>query len=834
MSRPPGRPLVPAESGAEPPLWGEYGRRIAILRRVGLFADASSTLLAHVAAALRPIVATPGMVLCREGDTADLFYIIAEGTLAVTIEAGSKNCELARLGPGEFFGELALLRDKRRTATVRAITAAQLWALGEADFRELLAREPDIAAIVERASRLRETANASAVFEVEHRNLATLARGQQRITLGRHQSNDLAFLSRLVSRNHAVVEWAGDHFTIRDLGSSNGTFVNGRRVTRAPLQDGDEVWVADERFIFDRRQIHRPADRRGIRVDVRDVTKMVGGGKTILNRVSLSILPGEFVAIVGGSGAGKTTLMDAISGVSPATGGTVLYNGRDYYASMALYRNSLGYVPQDDIIHTALPVRDTLRYAAQLRLPPDTSGADLDAAVDQTLAELSLTDRGKTVVSALSGGQRKRSSIGVELLTRPRIFFLDEPTSGLDPATDARMMRLMRRLADDGSTVLLTTHATKNVMLCDKVVFLARGGHLAFVGSPQRALQYFTATGFDEIYERLGEEATPEEWASLFRGSTDYAHMLGELPDAATAGKATATADAARFQSLGASGNTGGVARQLRQFSVLTRRAYQIFTQSPLQLVPLLMQPVIISILVLILFRSNAFDPNVENPSPAVSILFFLSFAAFQFGLFDGIQELVKELPIFRRERMVNLAILPYVLSKVVVLAPILIFSEFVMVAVLLLFGRLPSFSPGIYGPMLVTLLLTAFAAVTLGLFASAMVTTNDQASQVMPALILPQVLFSGAILAVPSMNEIGRVLSSLMITRWCFEALGRSAELNDLFANGASPLASATRLQYGETFSRSVQQNWLILATFTVVFFALTCVVLWRKSARA
>lgn len=833
MSRPPAGPTIQAESGTEPQLWGEYGRRITFLRRVGLFADASSTLLAHIAAVLRPIAAPPGMVLCREGDTADLFYIIAEGTLAVTIEAGNKTCELARLGPGEFFGESALLRSQRRTATVRAITAAQLWALGEADFHELLAREPEIAAIVERASRLREAANASAVFEVEHRNLATLARGQHRITLGRHQDNDLNFPSRLVSRNHAVVEWTGDRYTIRDLGSSNGTFVNGRRVTRAPLQDGDEVWVADERFIFDRRQIHRPADRRGIRVDVRDVTKMVSGGKLILNHISLSILPGEFVAIVGGSGAGKTTLMDAISGVSPATGGTVLYNGRDYYASMALYRNSLGYVPQDDIIHTALPVRDTLRYAAQLRLPPDTSPADLDAAVDQTLAELSLTDRGKTVVSALSGGQRKRSSIGVELLTRPRIFFLDEPTSGLDPATDARMMRLMRRLADDGSTVLLTTHATKNVMLCDKIVFLARGGHLAFVGTPRRALQYFAADGFDEIYERLGEEATPEEWASRFRGSADYTHMIGELPVAPNPEMAT-TAAAAQFQSLGASGNTGGIARQLRQFSVLTRRAFQIFTTSPLQLVPLLMQPVIISVLVLILFRSNAFDPNVENPSPAVSILFFLSFAAFQFGLFDGIQELVKELPIFRRERMVNLAILPYALSKVVLLAPILIFSEFVMVAVLLLFGRLPSFSPGVYGPMLVTLLLTAFAAVTMGLFASALVTTNDQASQVMPALILPQVLFSGAILAVPSMNGIGRALSSFMITRWCFEALGRSAGLNDLFANGASPIASATRLQYGETFSRNVQQNWLILAAFMVVFFALTCAVLWRKSARA
>jgi ABC transport system ATP-binding/permease protein len=830
MERHPSAPPAGTASGNGGQLWGEYGRRVAFLRRVGLFYDASPTLLAHVAAALRPLRAEPGMVICREGDPGDQFFLIDQGTLAVTIEAGSQTCELARLGPGEFFGETALIRGGRRTATVRAITAAQLWSLGAADFRELLAREPGIAAIVQRAAQIRESSNVGAVLEVEHRNLATLAQGRQRITIGRGPENDLPFPSRLISREHAVVEWSGDTYTIRDLGSSNGTFVNGRRIAQpTQLADGDEIWVADEHFIFDRRQIHHPADRRGIRVDVQGLTKTVRGGKTILNDVSLSILPGEFVCIVGGSGAGKTTLMDAISGVRPATGGAVLYNGRDYYASMAQYRNVLGYVPQDDIIHTALPVRDTLRYAAQLRLPPDTSRADLDAAVDQTLGELGMTAQAKTVVGALSGGQRKRSSIGVELLTRPRIFFLDEPTSGLDPATDAQMMRLMRQLADGGSTVLLTTHATKNVVLCDKIVFLARGGFLAFVGTPQRALEYFAADAFDEIYERLAGEATPEEWAARFRASPDFAQMLAGQPQAVAAAQADA-----QHQSLGASGNTGGFRRQLRQFSVLTRRAGQIFTQSPPNLMPLLAQPVIISILVLILFRTNAFDLDVENPSASVSILFFLAFAAFQFGLFDGIQEIVKEIAIFRRERMVNLAILPYVLSKVVILAPILIFSEIVMVVVLLLFGRLPAFSVAVYGPLMVTLLLTAFASVALGLCASAAVSTNDQASQIMPALIMPQVLFSGAILAVPSMNIVGEFLSALMITRWSFEALGRSADLNNLFANGTSPIAAATRLQFGDTFSRDVAQNWAFLAIFLVVFFVLTCVILWRKSARA
>jgi ABC-type multidrug transport system ATPase subunit/CRP-like cAMP-binding protein len=816
-------------------LWGEYGRRVSFLRRVGLFHDASPTLLAHVAAALRPLRAEPGMVICREGEIGDQFFLIDTGTLTVTIEAGGRNAELAQLGPGEFFGELALLRGGaqqemgRRTGTVTARTAAQLWSLGTADFRELLAREPQIAAIVQRAAQLRERANSSSAFEVERRNLAVLAQGRQRITLGRDQTNDLAFPSRLVSRNHAVVEWSGETYTIRDLDSSNGTFVNGQRVAQAVLRDGDEIWVADERFIFDRQQIHHPTDRRGIRVDVQGLTKTVRGGKAILNDVSLSIMPGEFVAIVGGSGAGKTTLMDAISGVRPATGGTVLYNGRDYYASMALYRNILGYVPQDDIIHTALPVRDTLRYAAQMRLPPDTSRADVDAAVDQTLAELGMTPHANTLVGALSGGQRKRASIGVELLTRPRIFFLDEPTSGLDPATDAQMMRLMRQLADGGSTVLLTTHATKNVVLCDKVIFLARGGFLAFIGTPQRALQYFAAEAFDEIYERLGNEATPEEWAARFRNSPDYAQMLAEQ---ARLGPAQAGSDAGQHQSLGATGNTGGIRRQLRQFSVLSRRATQIFTQNRGQLIPLVMQPIVISILVLILFRANAFDLDAENPAATVPLLFLLAFAALLFGIFNGIQEIVKEAAIFRRERMINLAIMPYVLSKIAILSPIIIYSELVMIAILLVFGRLPDFSLAVYIPLTVTLMLTAFTALLLGLCGSAAISTTSQASQIMPVLIMPQAIFAGAILAVPAMNIVGRSLSALVFMRWSFEALGRSVDLDNLFANGTSPIARASGVQFGDSFSRNVTHNWLFLAIFLVFFFVVTCVTLWRKSA--
>jgi ABC-type multidrug transport system ATPase subunit/CRP-like cAMP-binding protein len=808
--------------------WGEYGRRLRFLRHIGLFQHAPQEVLTPVATALKPVSVPASALICREGEPGDQLFLIESGTLVVLTEVGEKPYELARLGPGEFFGEMALLRQGRRTATVRAETAAKLWSLSYADFQELLARDPAINDVIRRAMQLREKATTEVVFEVEHRNLAALAEGKQQIRVGRDRDNDLVLSSRLVSRHHAVVEWSGEAYHLRDLGSNNGTYVNGSEVRHAILRDGDEIWIANERIVFDRRRIQRLTEPHGVRVDVTNVSKAVKGGKTLLHDITLSILPGEFVAIVGGSGAGKTTLMDAISGVRPATSGRVLYNGRDYYRNIALYRNVIGYVPQDDIIHTSLPLRVTLRHSAKLRLPTDTRAADLDAAVDEAIQTLGLTAQANTRVKDLSGGQRKRSSIGGELLTGPRIFFLDEPTSGLDPATDAQMMRLMRQLADKGASVILTTHATKNVVLCDKIIFLARGGHLAFVGTPQRALQYFGAETFDEIYDQLANEATPEEWSQRFRASADYAQVLADQPrvdQIATPGK----------EVRGAGVRTGGALQQVRQFAVLSKRDRDLYLQNPPNVIPLFMQPVVFALALLAIFHAGAFNSDAENPNAALQLLFLLSFNSFLFGLLFGIQSIVKEFPIFYRERRVNLGIVPYVLSKLVFLVPVLMIGQVIMVGTQRLFGRLPAEGFGTYGQILLTLWLTTVAGLTMSLMLSASVSTVEQSSQLLPLPIMPQVLFSGAILAVPSVGIVAQLISNVIVARWSFEALGRITMLNDRFRTNTSPaggpIGQALFLQYGTSFTRAVVQNWLILALFIVVPLIVTCLILKRKS---
>jgi len=682
--------------------------------------------------------------------------------------------------------------------------------------------------VVRRAAQLREQASTGVAFEVEHRNLAALAEGKQRIRIGRDRDNDLVFSSRLVSRHHAVLEWTEERYHLRDLGSNNGTYVNGLEVNNADLQDGDEIWVANERIVFDRRQIQRLSEPHGVRVDATNLSKEVKGGKKLLHDITLSILPGEFVAIVGGSGAGKTTLLDAISGVRPATSGRVLYNGREYYRNLALFRNVLGYVPQDDIIHTELPVRMTLRHSAKLRLPSDTSAKDLDAAVDEALETLGLTAQADVRVKELSGGQRKRASIGGELLTRPRIFFLDEPTSGLDPATDAQMMRLMRRLADDGSSVILTTHATKNVVLCDKIVFLARGGYLAFVGTPQRALQYFGAEAFDEIYDCLANDATPEEWARRFRASPDYEQVLADQPRA----EQIAGPGPSAVRTLG---RTGGVLQHIRQFAVLSKRDSDLYLRNPPNVIPLFMQPIVFALALLAIFHAGAFNSDAENPNAALQLLFLMPFTAFLFGLLFGIQSIVKELPIFYRERMVNLGIAPYVLSKLVFLVPVLMVGQLVMVGLLRLFGRLPAEGFGTYGQIVLTLWLTTVAGLALSLMLSASVSTIEQSSQLLPLPIMPQVLFSGTILALPSVGIIAQLVSNVIAARWSFEALGQITALNDRLQANTSPVGGpigrALFLQYGSSFTRAPIQNWLILLLFIVVPLLATGLILRRKS---
>ncbi|MGE5828627.1 MAG: ATP-binding cassette domain-containing protein, partial [Micromonosporaceae bacterium] len=391
---------------------------------------------------------------------------------------------------------------------------------------------------------------------------------------------------------------------------------------------------------------HDQREQTGVRIEARRLTQEVDGGRTILRDISLTVRPGQLVALAGASGSGKTTLLEALAGVRPAAQGTVTYDGVDYYADLDSFRSMLGFVPQDDIIHRELPLRRTLRYAARLRLPASTTPAAADAAVDEVLRVLDLTSRAEVPVGRLSGGERKRASIAVELLTRPRVFFLDEPTSGLDPAMAADFIRHLRRIADLGTTVVFTTHNPSDVSPCDQVVFLAQDGRLAFAGAPDDACAHFATRGIEQIYQRLADEAGPPKWTQrppadppALRGAEVLVRPPVEAP-------------------MGA----------VRQWALLTRRNVAILASNRLTLGILVGSPVAVLLMIVVLFRPHAFD--VPNPSPSATamILFWLAFGGFFFGLTYGLLQVCTEMAILRRERFVVLRVGSYLMAKLAVL----------------------------------------------------------------------------------------------------------------------------------------------------------------------
>jgi ABC transport system ATP-binding/permease protein len=561
----------------------------------------------------------------------------------------------------------------------------------------------------------------------------------------------------------------------------------------------------------------RPSALSGIRRAVGARIDAIGvgqhaGERQILHEVSLSIEPGELVALAGGSGAGKTTLLEILAGLRAPSTGQVRHDGVRVDGG-ATRHSGVGYVPQDDIIHGEMPLRRTLQYAARLRLPAGTPPEQADRVVDDILRELDLADRRDVAVRLLSGGQRKRASIAVELLTRPGTFFLDEPTSGLDPSTSAEVVRLLRQLTRRGVTVVLTTHQPATIDQCDQVVFLTRNGHLAFAGPPAQARRYFGVDDLVEVYHRLASEGTPGAWAERFAAWRQPVEALARPVEApARPGRP----DDRPSPSV------------LWQWWLLTRRNAEVLVRNRLTLAILLGSPVLVTAMMAVLFRPGAFQGHSAADVGPAQIVFWVAFAGFFFGLTYGLLQIVGEQAIFRREHRSGLSAGAYVAAKIAVLAPVLAAVTVVLLGVLRALDRLPAVGWDVYSSLLVTLMVEALSALALGLLASATVSNAAQAALALPMLCFPQVLFAGAVVPVADMAAPGRWLSLGLANRFSFEALGRALGLDQF--TGTLPAMRA----YGGTFSGSVAGRWLVLAALAGVFALATVWVLRRRSRPA
>jgi ABC transport system ATP-binding/permease protein len=540
----------------------------------------------------------------------------------------------------------------------------------------------------------------------------------------------------------------------------------------------------------------------GVGIDVVGVTARAAD-RPVLNDLSLSVAPGELVALVGGSGAGKTTLLETMAGLRPIAEGAVLHDGVAVRAEERI--SAIGYVPQDDIVHRELSLRRVVRYAAALRLPAGTSPAGIDQVVERTLRALDLAGRADVTVGDLSGGQRKRASIAVELLTRPRVLFLDEPTSGLDPSTASDVLGVLRRLAHEGVTVVLSTHNPTDIDACDRVIFLASGGHLAFSGSPHEAREYFEVADLARVYRCLAEEASPSAWADRFAAGRTPTQVQPVRPASRPVEMPTR---------IGA----------VRQWAILTRRNAEVIVRNRLTLAVLVGSPLLVTAMMVVLFRPGAFAVQRAGSPGPVQMVFWIAFDGFFFGLTYGLLQIVGEMPVLRREYLAGLNLGAYVLSKVAVLAPMLAVAATMLLGALRIFDRLPALDWTTYGVLLVTLILESLCALALGLLASAAVRDAAQATLALPMLCFPQVLFAGAVVPVAAMAAPGRVMSFGMANRWAFESLGRALHLGALGAHfqGVTP--------YRDAFTGPATVGWIVLAAFALAFTLATVVVLQRR----
>ena len=626
---------------------------------------------------------------------------------------------------------------------------------------------------------------------------------KNRITIGRDPGCDVVLPHIGVSRSHACIERVGAGLIIEDH-STNGTFLNGTRVFgRQPLPERSAINIAAARLYLTGDTLFYAVSPKGLTIETNALTRVVrdkGGEKRILDNVSLRIHPHEFVAIVGGSGCGKSTLLNAMTGYDRATSGSVTVNGESLYDNYDCFKSIMGYVPQQDIVHEHLTLSKMLYYTAKLRMPEDTTEAEREKRVTEVLRIVELTDFRDYLIRKLSGGQKKRASIAVELLADPGLFFLDEPTSGLDPGTERNLMHMLRSLADKGGkTVVMVTHTTLNLHLCDKIIFMGKGGKLCFCGSPDEAKQFFGVDNFVDIYDKINEDTTG--WTKKFR-SFDKHTAVRE--------KAEPVHKRTKRASL------------FRQLGILAARYINLLMNDRARTLLLLIEPVVLAAILKVCTADSVYTDYFSTKN----MLFTFTCCGIWIGLFNSIQEICKERVILKREYMANLRLTSYIGSKFLVQSLLSLLQACLLFFTYALLAGLPESSVWDAGPvpeMLLTTFLIIQSSSCLGLVVSAFSKNADRAMTLAPFLLVIQLVFAGIIF---ELDGVVKTLSYVTISRWAISAFGTTTNLESMYP----PLMPGDKtLDLFPFTEENILKAWLVLAGFSVLYCVLAGVVLRR-----
>lgn len=631
---------------------------------------------------------------------------------------------------------------------------------------------------------------------------------KKRLSIGRAPGNDIVLSHPAISRQHAAIEpcQAGG-YEIVDVSGKNGTLVNGRMINgRKRLKECDIIQIVAFQMIYLKESIFYKTSSEGISLNIQHLRKVVGGSqkKELLHDVNLQIESNEFVAIIGGSGAGKTTLMNAISGFDRGgVTGKVYCNGLDLYENFKYMKSVIGYVPQEDIIYQNLTLRKMLEYTAKLKMPDDVSKSERDAQIDAVLDMVELKPQQNTYIRKLSGGQKKRASIAVELLADPRLFFLDEPTSGLDPGTEQNLMRTLSRMAaTQKKTIIMVTHTIQNLYLCDRIILMGTGGRCCFSGNLEEARMFFDTENLADAYNVVA--ANSKEWEA------QYAKFQKKDYQVKSSGEDSQ-------KTMNPIKRPGKRPSAFRQLMILIQRYLELMKNDWARLLILMIQPVIIGLLLYLVSEETVFDVY-ENTK---TMMFALCCSGIWIGLFNSIQEICKERNILRREYMTNLKLPVYVFSKFAVQSLIgAVQAIFLTGTFLGAIGKngeglfLDSFFP----ELILSIWLVILASEALGLAVSANAKSGDKAMVAAPFILIIQLLFSGILF---KLEGFGEWISYVTVSRWTVEALGSTVNLNDLplKLQADYPMIEHEAEAFFEATKAHVLQDWGILAGMTFLF---------------
>jgi ABC-type multidrug transport system ATPase subunit len=631
------------------------------------------------------------------------------------------------------------------------------------------------------------------------------------VSIGRATDNDIVIHDLLASRRHATLVPTAAGTEIHDNHSINGTFVNGAPVHQGLLADGDVVTIGNVDLAFSggtlvRRAETEAATRTG-GLDVHAVTWTIEGNRTLLDNISFAARPGTLTAVIGPSGAGKTTLSKLIAGYTQPTAGAVTFEGHNIHADYASLRSRIGVVPQDDVLHHQLTVNQGLGYAAELRLPPDTNKGERREVILQVLEELDLTWQADTRVDKLSGGQRKRASVAMELLTRPSLLILDEPTSGLDPALDRQVMTMLRQLADAGRVVLVVTHSLSYLDVCDQVLLLAPGGKTAFCGPPSQIGPSMGTTNWADIFSAIGADPHGAHLRFLERVKPPPPRPDGEKP--AKTGRPAHTS-------------------LRRQCSTISRRQVRLITADRGYFIFLAILPFILGTLSLMVPGNVGFgiaDVRGTTPNEPAQIVMLLNMSAIFMGAALTIRDLVGERTIFRREQAAGLSATAYLAAKIIVYSIAAAVQTAVLTAIVVIGKGAPTRGAVILGnptfELYVTLAATAVVAAIMGLALSAAATSQDQILPMLVVAVMLSFVFCGGLIPVSGRMVLDQ-LSWLMPARWGFAASASTADLR-----ATAPLTPANETLW--THSR----NWWVLDMAALLFLGIVLAAFTRWRIR-